>query len=104
LVDWTHFLIVLTETKPADPEAGRALIDHCRKNEATAIAAIVARWPGTLFAMGTDGQNLFVDQANRLVIAKLSSQSSPVDLPAWTLTHQALAELRRCLLGQNARL
>jgi hypothetical protein len=54
--------------------------------------------------MGIHGQNLFVGQASRLVIAKRSSQSSPVDLPAWTLTHQALTELRRCLLGQNARL
>ena len=57
--------------------------------------------PKTLFAMGIHGQNLFVDQANRLVIAELSSQGSPVDLPAWRLTHQALPELRRCLLEQN---
>jgi hypothetical protein len=57
-----------------------------------------------LLAMGVHGRNLLGDQANRLVIAKLSAQGSPVDLPAWTLTHQALAELRRCLLGQNARL
>jgi hypothetical protein len=54
--------------------------------------------------MGMHGQNLFVDQASRLVMAKLSSQSSPVELPAWTLTPQALTELLRCLLGQNARL
>lgn len=57
--------------------------------------------PRMLFAMGIHGQNLFVDQANRLVIAKLSSQALPVDIPAWRLTHRAVAELRRCLVGQD---
>jgi len=53
--------------------------------------------PKTLFAMGIHGQNLFVDPANRLVIAKLSSQGAPVDTAAWALTHRALPEFRRCL-------
>jgi CubicO group peptidase (beta-lactamase class C family) len=57
--------------------------------------------PKMLFAMGIHGQNLFVDRANRLVIAKLSSQGAPIDLPAWTLTHRAVAEIRRCLLGRG---
>jgi CubicO group peptidase (beta-lactamase class C family) len=62
---------------------------------------VVGDEPKMLFAMGIHGQNLFVDPANRLVIAKLSSQGSPIDLPAWMLTHQAVAEIRRCLLEQG---
>jgi CubicO group peptidase (beta-lactamase class C family) len=57
--------------------------------------------PKTLFAMGIHGQNLFVDRANRLVIAKLSSQGAPVDVAAWALTHQAVSEIRRCLLVET---
>jgi CubicO group peptidase (beta-lactamase class C family) len=56
--------------------------------------------PKTLFAMGIHGQNLFVDQANRLVIAKLSSQHAPIDPGAMALTHRAVAEIRRCMAGQ----
>jgi CubicO group peptidase (beta-lactamase class C family) len=55
--------------------------------------------PRTLFAMGIHGQNLFIDRANRLVIAKLSSQGSPIDYGAVALTHRAVPEFRRCLLG-----
>ena len=55
--------------------------------------------PKILFAMGIHGQNLFVDQANRLVIAKLSSQHSPIDPGAMALTHRAVAEIGRCLTG-----
>jgi CubicO group peptidase (beta-lactamase class C family) len=120
--------------KSANPETGRAFIDHCGKlprlprssewiddilgngdrqawkdGEWAKLLAyrsmsyrggwyVIDDEPGTLFAMGIHGQNLFVDQADRLVMAKLSSQGSPVDLPAWTLTHAALPELRRCLL------
>jgi CubicO group peptidase (beta-lactamase class C family) len=58
--------------------------------------------PQTLFAMGIHGQNLFVDRANRLVIAKLACQGSPVDYRAIALTHRALPEFRRCLLAQPA--
>ena len=53
--------------------------------------------PRTLFAMGIHGQNLFVDRANRLVVAKFSSQVPRVDYPAWMLTHRALPEFRRLL-------
>ena len=55
--------------------------------------------PKTLFAMGIHGQNLFVDRSNRLVIAKVSSQDSPIDYRATALTHRAVAEIRRCLVG-----
>lgn len=56
--------------------------------------------PRTLFAMGIHGQNLFIDRANRLVIAKMSSQASPIDPAAIALTHRAVAEIRRCVLGR----
>jgi CubicO group peptidase (beta-lactamase class C family) len=59
----------------------------------------IADAPATLFAMGIHGQNLFVDRANRLVIAKLSSQGERFDYRAAILTHRAVAEIRRCLIG-----
>jgi hypothetical protein len=55
-----------------------------------------------LFAMGVHGQNLFVDRANRLVIAKLSSQPDRIDGQAIGLTHMAVPELRRCVLAATA--
>ena len=55
--------------------------------------------PRMVFAMGIHGQHLFVDRASRLVIAKLSSQGPALDHRALALTHQALPELRRCLLA-----
>lgn len=55
--------------------------------------------PETLFAMGIHGQNLFVDRVNRLVIAKVSSQNSPIDYQAVPLTRRFVAEFLRCLLG-----
>jgi CubicO group peptidase (beta-lactamase class C family) len=54
--------------------------------------------PQTLFALGILGQNLFVDPANRMVIAKLSSQAERIDPRAVGLTHLALGEIRRCLM------
>lgn len=55
--------------------------------------------PRTLFAMGIHGQNLFVDRTNRLVIAKLSTHAAPIDNRAQALTHRAMPEIRRCLVG-----
>jgi CubicO group peptidase (beta-lactamase class C family) len=57
--------------------------------------------PSLLFAMGVHGQNLFVDHANQIVIAKLSSQER-FDYPVVGLTHAAIAELRRCVLAGAA--
>lgn len=54
--------------------------------------------PSMLFAMGIYGQNLFVDRANGIVIAKLSSQPSPIDPAAIALTHRAVGEIRRHLV------
>jgi hypothetical protein len=55
--------------------------------------------PAMLFAMGIHGQNLFVDRSNHLVIAKRSSQGAPIDQQTSALTHRAVAEIRRCLVG-----
>lgn len=50
-----------------------------------------------IFAMGIHGQNLFVDRAAGLVVAKVSSQDDPTDPRAIGLTHRMVAELRRLL-------
>jgi CubicO group peptidase (beta-lactamase class C family) len=50
-----------------------------------------------VFAWGIHGQNLFVDRANRLVIAKFSSQAAPVDVPRINLTLRAVSQLRKAL-------
>lgn len=55
--------------------------------------------PKIIFAMGIHGQNLFVDRANRLVVAKVSSLNTPIDFRAVALTHAAVAEFRRLLTG-----
>lgn len=54
--------------------------------------------PQTLFAMGIHGQNLFVDRANRIVVAKVSCQPQPVDFRILPLTHRLYDEIRRVLL------
>lgn len=56
---------------------------------------VVTSGPEVLFAMGLHGQALFIDRANELVLAKVSSQSQPVDSRAWALTYRALGEFRR---------
>lgn len=53
--------------------------------------------PQILFAMGVHGQNLFIDRANKIVIAKFSSWSQPTDGRALWLSHAAVDEIRRCL-------
>jgi CubicO group peptidase (beta-lactamase class C family) len=53
--------------------------------------------PQVLFAMGVHGQNLFIDRANDIVIAKFSSWSLPTDGRSLWLTHAAVAEIGRCL-------
>jgi CubicO group peptidase (beta-lactamase class C family) len=61
---------------------------------------IVEGEPQTLFAIGIYGQNLFIDRTNGIVVAKLSSQSAPIDYQAIAFTHLAIPEIRRCLLGR----
>ncbi len=53
--------------------------------------------PPLMFAMGIHGQNLFVDRANRIVIAKFSSQPSAIDYAALPMTHRAVEAIRRYL-------
>ena len=53
--------------------------------------------PKTMFAMGIHGQNLFIDRANRIVVAKLSSWKQRVDyVPLWA-THRGYERLQRRL-------
>jgi len=58
---------------------------------------VVDSEPQLLFAMGIHGQNLFVDRANRIVVAKLSSQASRIDYTAVPMTHHMVAEIQRVL-------
>lgn len=50
--------------------------------------------PGSMFAMGIHGQNLFVDQQSGVVIARLASQAEPFDVRLAALTHRAVPLLR----------
>jgi CubicO group peptidase (beta-lactamase class C family) len=51
--------------------------------------------PRLLFCLGIHGQNLFVDAANGLVIAKFSSQPQPLSVEHIGLTGKLVAALRR---------
>ena len=53
--------------------------------------------PPLLFGMGIHGQNLFVDRVNEIVIAKVSSQTQPMDAGRVGLTMRAVAEVRKAL-------
>jgi CubicO group peptidase (beta-lactamase class C family) len=55
--------------------------------------------PKIIFAMGTYGQNLFIDQANKIVIAKFSSWKKPTDYIALPLTHYLVKRIRKSLIG-----
>jgi hypothetical protein len=50
-----------------------------------------------VFGMGIHGQNLFIDRANEIVIAKLSSQALPLDAARIGLTMRAVSQLRKFL-------
>ena len=50
-----------------------------------------------IFGVGIHGQNLFIDRANELVIAKLSSQAMPLDAARIGLTMRAVSQLRKNL-------
>jgi CubicO group peptidase (beta-lactamase class C family) len=53
--------------------------------------------PPLLLALGIHGQNLFVDTANAIVVAKFSSQSPPLDADLIGLTRRLACELRRAI-------
>ena len=55
--------------------------------------------PQVLFAMGIHGQNLFLDRANDIVLAKVSSLHDAIDGRATGLNHRMFNEIRRVLLG-----
>ncbi|MBX3480666.1 MAG: serine hydrolase [Caulobacter sp.] len=55
--------------------------------------------PQTLFAMGIHGQNLFLDRANNIVVAKVSSHNDPFDPRAVGLNHLLFNAIWRMLLG-----
>ena len=50
-----------------------------------------------LFGVGIHGQNLFVDPARQIVIAKLSSQAQPLDMRDIALTMRAVSAVQRSL-------
>jgi CubicO group peptidase (beta-lactamase class C family) len=51
-----------------------------------------------VFGFGIHGQHLYVDRANELVIAKVSSQAMPIDEKRISLTMDGIAALRRHLV------
>lgn len=53
-----------------------------------------------LFGMGIHGQNVFVDPANNIVIAKFSSQAPPLDVGLIAGTGAMVAALRKALSGE----
>jgi hypothetical protein len=57
--------------------------------------------PKTMFAMGIHGQNLFIDRANRIVVAKLSSWKQRIDyVPLWA-THRGFERLQKKLIRDS---
>jgi CubicO group peptidase (beta-lactamase class C family) len=54
-------------------------------------------WGDLYFGLGIHGQNLFVDPAREIVVAKLSSQAQPLDAARIALTMRTVAELRQRL-------
>ena len=50
-----------------------------------------------VFGLGIHGQNLFIDRANEIVIAKFSSQAAPLDAARIGLTMRAVSQLRKRL-------
>ena len=55
--------------------------------------------PKHLFAMGIHGQNLFIDRARRLVMAKFSSWPQRIEYGPLLRTHTAFGELQRAAAG-----
>ena len=58
---------------------------------------VVDEAPERLFAMGIHGQNLFLDRARDLVVAKFSSWPTPSAPLPFVVTHKAIARLQRSL-------
>ncbi|QNK63391.1 serine hydrolase [Pedobacter sp. PAMC26386] len=58
---------------------------------------IIQSEPQYQFAMGIYGQNLFIDQQNEIVVAKFSSQPTPLDFKMIAMTHSAFSAIRGLL-------
>ena len=58
---------------------------------------VVHDQPNLAFAMGVHGQNMFVDISNRIVVAKVSSWSQPINYFSLALTHLAESRIRKSL-------
>ncbi|SRR6266851_326843 len=54
-----------------------------------------------VFGLGIHGQNLFIDRANQIVIAKFSSQAAPLDAPRIGLTMRGVSQLRKNVAGMR---
>ena len=52
-----------------------------------------------VFALGVNGQNLFVDSTNQIVIAKYSSQAAAMDTERITLTMAGVDAIRKRLIS-----
>jgi hypothetical protein len=60
--------------------------------------------PKTMFAMGIHGQNLFIDRANKVVVAKTSSWKKRIDyVPLWA-TDRGFEKLQRASAQRKATL
>jgi hypothetical protein len=55
-----------------------------------------------LFGMGIHGQNLFIDRAEQIVVAKVASQALPLDPDRITLTMRGVSRIRE-FLAKTAR-
>jgi CubicO group peptidase (beta-lactamase class C family) len=60
---------------------------------------IINDQPPIIFAMGIYGQNLFIDKANKIVIAKFSSWKKPTDYLALALTHHMVKKIRKSFIS-----
>ncbi len=54
-----------------------------------------------VFGLGIHGQNLYVDRAREVVIAKFSSQALPMDAARIALTGQTASKIRKFLAGEG---
>ena len=56
---------------------------------------VVDEEPRRLFAMGIHGQNLFIDAARNLVVAKFSSWPQASSALPFLVTHKAITRLQK---------
>jgi CubicO group peptidase (beta-lactamase class C family) len=81
----------------ANGEWGRTMAPISRNMGYRSGWYVVNDAPQYVFAMGIFGQNLFIDFARRIVVAKFSSWPKPTDPLPFVATHRAFARLRKLL-------